>query len=188
MQKITLSLLSSLLLVTACSSNSDKENGALADMPQWYLNPAVKGHWSDAQCVPFSGRISADEREARLIATQSLALRIEQRFSSLEEARESKTSSNRGVNTGAHTEVNLRGLVNSALQGIKVEKRGLFELQDSQQFCVLVTLPNDNVKNEAEKLAAAFDGQLDANDETIIFEGYKAEAGQKRLRQSVENN
>jgi hypothetical protein len=173
--------------LTGCSNTDEENKGDLANVPDWIMMPQVEDGIAESACVPWSGNMSIDKDEATHIARSRLAKQIGLRAAGMSKAFADKTTVDAGVSSGTHFENNSRQVFEQTLVGSKPAKAGLFTIDKNKQFCVLVEITPEKTKQLYDGLVSASGKQLNAQDDRILFQQFKAWKGQNELTEALKN-
>ncbi|WP_462152655.1 hypothetical protein [Pseudoalteromonas xiamenensis] len=167
---MTLSIFTSALLLSACSS-TEKTNASEMGMtiPSWVTNPTIEKGFAASSCVLASNSFSLDKSQAAMLARDEIAKQIDTRLSSLQEAFSKKAqlgNENLVKETFSQTIANF---TDQSLQGTIVEKVDYAQMGDNKNVCVLVTLPEEKAKRLFEMLIAEGPTKLDPENEALLY-------------------
>ncbi|WP_068547690.1 hypothetical protein [Thalassotalea crassostreae] len=183
--------ISTLLISTiaACSNtNSGNDSGALKNLPSWVTTPTSEKGLADSACVQYSGTINVDKSEAVVLASEQLAGQLERKVSFLAKSFQSKTKTTDGLNVGTNFTQSGQQLVQQTLVGTKAIKMGVYEVSDKEQLCVLVELNGDETKEFYAKMKQNSKATLDAQDDSVIYEEFRAYKADQELQKAISNN
>ena len=174
-------------LITGCASQKSINQGELADIPEWILSPQIENGIAESACVPWSGNMAIDKDEASHIARDRLAKQIEQRAAGMTKAFADKTTTNKGLNTGTTFESVSRQIFDQTLAGSKPTKAGLFTIDENKQFCVMVEINPENTSKLYQNIVTETGAQLNADDNAVLFQQFKAWKAQEGLDKELKN-
>ena len=186
MKKLAITLLTAALM-TGCASQDRKNKGELASTPDWILSPQIENGIAESACVIWSGNIAIDKDEASHIARDRLAKQIELRSAGMTKAFSDKTTTSNGLNTGTTFESVSRQIYDQTLKGTKPTKAGIFIIDAKKNFCVMVEVDPDKTKKLYKNIVAASGAQLNADDDAVLFQQFKAWKAQGELDKALSN-
>jgi hypothetical protein len=175
------------LLLSACSNTDKMNKGELADVPDWILAPQIENGIAESACVPWSGSISIDKDEASHIARDRLAKQIDVRAAGMTKAFADKATTSAGLNTGTTFESVSRQIFDQVLKGSKPSKAGLFTIDEKKNFCVMVEITPEKTKELYNGIVASSGKQLSAEDNSVLFQQFKAWKAQGELDKVLKN-
>ncbi|MGX5174004.1 hypothetical protein ACUR5C_08285 [Aliikangiella sp. IMCC44653] len=186
MKKLVTSLIATLLL-SACAGQDKINKGELADVPDWILSPQIEDGIAESACVAWSGNMSIDKDEASHIARDRLAKQIDIRAAGMTKAFADKTTTSAGMNTGTTFESVSRQIFDQTLKGSKPTKAGLFTIDMKKNFCVMIEVSPEQTKALYNGIVSASGKQLNAEDDRVLFQQFKAWKAQQELDKNLEN-
>ena len=172
-----------LTLLAACGSVPEKEQAA--SIPSWILSPTIDDGIAATACVNFSGNMNIDKAQAVATARADITKQINIKVQAMDKTYARKTeTADKMVSSNVFESVS-KQLAQQSLVGSRPEKVEILDIAGKQQLCAMVTLKpaiteklfKDIIKNSGEKIAA--------QDESILFEEFKAHKAQQELESST---
>lgn len=184
--KFTMTIIATVTLALAgCSTNPNvgNEANALADLPHWMIAPEVEGGIADVACVVSSGSLNIDRSEAVHLATEQLAGQLSRKVASLSKSFQSKTKTPQGLNVGSNFTQTGQQLIEQEMNGVKPLKMGIYTINAQEQLCIMVGMVADKTQSLFQQLKGASKADLDARDESVLYEKFRAyKAGEELQR------
>lgn len=170
-------------VLASCGSVPEKEQAA--SIPSWILNPTIDDGIAATECVNFSGNMNIDKAQAVASARANITKQINVKVQAMDKTYARKTETADKLVTSNVFESVSKQLAQQSLVGSRPEKVEILEIAGKQQLCAMVTLKpaiteklfQDIIKNSGEKIAA--------QDESILFEEFKAHKAQQELESST---
>ncbi|KPU83600.1 hypothetical protein JI57_00780 [Psychromonas sp. PRT-SC03] len=177
--------LSTLFLLGACSSNTIEET-SVGDIPSWILNPQVEEGIAVTECVLFSGNMSIDKQQALANARTALAQRIETRVSALDKSYREKIEVKTGVQSGSTFSSVSKLVTEQVLVGTTPLKMDITKIAGKDNLCVLMGIGESSTKVLFENLVKKADRPLNANQEDVLYQEFKAKRANDELNFELE--
>lgn len=186
-KRITL-LAITLAAIAGCASNPEegKSSGAMSNLPVWVVSPTSETGLADSACVQYSGSINVDRSEAITLANEQLAGQLERKVAFLAKSFQSKTKTSDGLNVGTNFTQTGQQLVNTSLNGAKATQMGVYEVSDVEQLCVMVEMDESRTRDFYSKMKQTSKASLDARDDDVIYEQFRAYKANQDLEQALE--
>lgn len=187
--RLTAQLSLSLILVAgvACTTPDNKPQGNI-QLPGWVITPEVKDGLAESACVPWSGFLSIDKEQATAIARNALVRQIELKAANMTKTYARKTDTISGSNVGANFESSARQIAEATLIGSKATKLDSFDIDGKKQLCVMVALPADATQKTFKQLVNKSGAKLNAKDEGVLYEEFRAYKAQQELEKILNKN
>jgi len=178
-------LISAGLLTLAACGTVPHETGALDGLPKWVTSPEVEGGIAESACVSFSGTMNVDRSEAIHLASEQLAAQLERKTAFLAKSFQSKTKTTEGLNVGTNFTQTGQQLVEQNLSGVKAQEMGVFKVAGTDQLCVMVAIESGKTKTIYQTLKTASKAQLNAKDDGVIYEQFRAYKADQELQKAM---
>ncbi len=177
----------SVLALFACSSSEPLEETSVGDIPEWILNPNIEDGIAVSDCVLFSGNMSIDRKQAIAQARVLLAAEIETRVKGLDETYQDKVQVNNESTSGSTFASVSQQITEQTLVGAKAIKTDIVDISGKDNLCVLVGMQSGETRDLYEKLVKASNKNLSPQDDDVLYQEFKAERAQGRLKEALEN-
>lgn len=189
MKMRTALLVAALATFAGCASNPDagKSTDALKNLPAWAISPTSETGLADSACVQYSGSLNVDRSEAITLASEQLAAQLEKKVAFLAKSFQSKTKTTDGLNVGTNFTQTGQQLVNTTLNGTKATEMGVFEVSDVEQLCVLVEMDEGRTRDFYNKMKDTSKATLDAQDDGVIYQQFRAYKADQELEQALQS-
>ncbi|WP_373089712.1 hypothetical protein [Zhongshania sp.] len=186
--KATLALFT--VILTGCASGPQKGEASAAQskLPSWVLMPEVEDSIAEASCVSASGAFNVDRSEAIHFASEQLAAQLQRNIAFLAKGFQSKTGSSEGVNVGTDFNQTGRQLVEQSISGIKAVETGIYEISGVDHVCVLVAISPAASQHVYSTLKAQSGAKLNADDDAVLYEQFRAYKADQALEQTQKAN
>jgi len=152
---------------------------SMSDYPGWV---DVPDEWQASSCVSFSGVMSADRKQAVQYATADLSKQLEVQVAGLVKSALEKTESSQGTNVGQNFSEASRGFFRQTMRGVRPVDAGTYQIANKDMYCVLVAMPEENVKAAFDSSLDQAKAQLSSKDESILFERFRAQQLDQELQ------
>lgn len=177
-----------LAAVAGCASNPEegKSSGAMSNLPAWVISPTSETGLADSACVQYSGSLNVDRSEAITLASEQLAAQLDKKVAFLAKSFQGKTKTTDGLNVGTNFTQTGQQLVNTSLNGAKATQMGVYEVSDVEQLCVLVEMDESRTRDFYSKMKQTSKATLDARDDDVIYEQFRAYKANQELEKALE--
>ena len=173
------------LILQGCATDEKQVKVKQAgNIPEWVLNPVIKDGLAAAECVAWSGNFTVDREQATAFARANLTKQISLKSAAMDETYARRVDASTGRNTGTSFESTSKQIAEQELRLTRAVKVAPATINDEKQLCVLVTLEPEHTKQLFKKIVSST-GQLSAQDESILYEEFKAFKAQQRLEQAI---
>lgn len=176
--------LSAIALVVACGSNPDKPNPVTETIPDWVLNPVIEDGLVSTECVNWSGNMNIDKAQAVASARAEITKQIDVKVKAMDKTYARKTETSDKLVTSNVFESVSKQLAQQSLSGSRAEKVDIVKIAGKQQLCAMVTLKPAVTKMLFKDIIKSSGVQVSAQDESILFEEFKAHKAQQELEAS----
>lgn len=177
--------LTCMLAISACStSHVAKED--VAGIPEWLVHPEVAGGVAVTECVPWSGDMSIDQKQAIAQARAAIASQITLRVRAMDKTYQSKpgsAGSNGGVFESASQQVTER-----TLNGTQVAKMAIMPIDKVKHLCVQVNYGASETKELFERLVGESHVVLSKSDKDVLWDEFKAARMHEELKAEFSKN
>jgi hypothetical protein len=165
--------------LSGCAAEKKVEKPGI-DLPMWVLNPTVEGGIASTECVIYSGDISLDKAEATALARADIAKQIDVKVKALYKTYQRKFKTKDGVSAGGVFESVSKQIAQQQLKGARAIKMDLIEIDGKKQWCVMVALDPALTERLFKSIVKESNVNLDPQDESVLYEEFKAyKAGQE---------
>jgi hypothetical protein len=178
--------LSAALLAAGCAS-TDKEKQDIAGVPNWVTSPSYKDGIAATECVPKSANFSLDRKEAVANARQALAQQIDLKVKAMDKTYQRRTRGEEKTATGSTFESVSRQVTETNLNGSRVVKTGYVDLGGQKNMCVMVAFGDSEMQKIFDDLVEASGKELNAQDEDVLYQEFKAHKAQQALDKELAN-
>ncbi|MDN2662832.1 hypothetical protein [Psychromonas sp. 14N.309.X.WAT.B.A12] len=178
--------LSTIVLLTACSSSEPVQETAVGDIPGWILNPQIDDGIAVSECVLWSGNMSIDKQQAVANARTSLAQRIETRVSAMDKTYRDKIEASSGVESGTTFSSVSKQVTQQTLVGTNPIQTDIVNIADKTNLCVLVGIGQQSTQAIFEQLISASERTVNAQQKDILYQEFKAERADLALDKEIE--
>jgi len=178
--------LSTLVLLTACSSSDPVQETAVGDIPGWILNPQIDDGIAVSECVLWSGNMSIDKQQAVANARTSLAQRIETRVSAMDKTYRDKIEASSGVESGTTFSSVSKQVTQQTLVGTNPIQTDIVKIEDKNNLCVLVGVGQESTKAVFDGLVKASERPLNSGQEDLLYQEFKAQRADVQLDKELE--
>ncbi|PIE75366.1 MAG: hypothetical protein CSA18_00325 [Deltaproteobacteria bacterium] len=177
---ISVLFIAGIVLLSGCTSSKSEPEPKGIDLPAWILNPTIEGGLASTECVVYTGDISLDKAEATAVARASLAKQIEVKVKAMDKTYQRKVKTKEGVAAGGVFESVSKQVASQYLKGSRVIKMDLIEIDGKKQWCVMVALDPSLTEKLFKNIVKESGANLDPQDESVLYEEFKAfKAGQE---------
>jgi len=171
--------------LSACSSNPTPEV-LNENIPDWVLNPSLENGIAHAECVSSSGNMSIDKAQAIALARVGLAQQISTRVKALDKTFQERVDVDGNSAIGATFSSVSKQVTNQALVGATPLKTSYANFNGKNQLCVLTGLSPDKTESLFKSLVSASNKNLSMNDESVLYQEFKAYKAQQELDRELE--
>ena len=176
-------VISSLLFLSACSSTPTSQSVPLnqADsLPDWVLTEPKSEGLTSAQCVLWSGNMSASKSHAINLARSEIAKKILVLVKDMEKSFNSTKQNNDEIQTSSNFEQISKQVTEQSLAGAQSKEVAFAKIDNKKHLCVLVVMENTNpiIDKIIEK------ANLDPESDEFLYQEFK----NKKLTQEMEND
>ncbi|WP_258546811.1 hypothetical protein [Psychromonas sp. B3M02] len=178
--------LSTIVLLTACSSNEPVQETAVGDIPGWILNPQIDDGIAVSECVLWSGNMSIDKQQAVANARTSLAQRIETRVSAMDKTYRDKIEAASGVESGTTFSSVSKQVTQQTLVGTNPIQTDIVNIADKTNLCVLVGIGQQSTQAIFDQLISASERTVNTQQKDILYQEFKAERADLALDKEIE--
>ncbi|MEG3754594.1 hypothetical protein [Psychromonas arctica] len=178
--------LSTLVLLTACSTSDPVQETAVGDIPGWILNPQIDDGIAVSECVLWSGNMSIDKQQAVANARTSLAQRIETRVSAMDKTYRDKIEASSGVESGTTFSSVSKQVTQQTLVGTNPIQTDIVDIADKTNLCVLVGIGQQSTQAIFDQLISASERTVNAQQKDILYQEFKAERADLALDKEIE--
>lgn len=178
-------LFASISLLTGCST-TEKSEKPKVDLPMWVLNPVIEGGIAASECVVYTGDIGIDKAEAVALGRASLAKQIEVKVKAMDKTYQRKVKSKKGIAVGGVFETVSKQIAKRDLQGARAIKFDVINVGGKDQLCVMVALDPTLTEKLFKNLVKESGADLNAQDESALYEEFKAYKAQQELDAEME--
>ena len=178
--------LPALALLTACSNSNPSQETTVGSIPSWILNPQVEDGIAVSECVLWSGNMSIDKQQAIANARTALAQRIETRISALDKTYRDKVEVASGVESGSTFSSVSKQVTQQTLVGTTPIKTDIVNIAGKDNLCVLVAIGQQATKNVFDELISAAKRPLNAQQEDVLYQEFKAQRAEQQLDQELD--
>jgi hypothetical protein len=182
--KLTVTLAGLLILAACSTSHVAKED--VAGLPEWLVHPEVAGGIAATECVPWSGDMSVDQKQAVAQARASIASQITLRVRAMDKTYQSKSGS-AGSNSGVFESVS-RQTTERTLNGTQVAKMGVIPIGKAKHLCVQVNYGATETKELFERLVGESQVTLSKTDKDVLWDEFKAARAHEDLKAEFNKN
>ena len=173
-----------LMVLGGCASTGDGTSEAI---PDWVANPHVDGGLAATQCVAWSGNMSLDRDHAATLARADLAKQIESKAQAVDKVHDNKTTTSDGIVVGGVFERTAKVTAEQNLRMAIPSKVGIIDVADQKQLCTMVTLQPEQTHALFKALIKDSKVQLNAKDEDVLYQEFKATMAQQDLDKTFGN-
>ena len=186
----TLAAVSVCVILVSCASapkEATKPEPSSA-LPDWVANPTIEDGIASSECVPWSGDMSLDRAEAVAKARADLTKQIEIRVKAMDKTYARKVKTAGGVTTGGTFETVSKQVANRNLNASQVNKISMVDINGTQHLCAMVVFGREANKRIFEDLISASQvaPQISPQDESVLWEEFKAYKGQQELEKETQ--
>ena len=181
-------LMTGMFFITGCGGDKQPEKSNI-DLPMWVLNPTIEGGLASTECVIYTGDISLDKAEAIALGRASIAKQIEVKVKAMDKTYQRKVKTKDGVAAGGVFESVSKQVAQQHLQGARAIKMDLIDIDGKKQWCVMVALDPNLTKKIFKDIVkeSGVGANLDPQDESVLYEEFKAYKAGQELDEEVEN-
>lgn len=177
--------LSTIVLLTACSSSEPVQETAVGDIPGWILNPQIDDGIAVSECVLWSGNMSIDKQQAVANARTSLAQRIETRVSAMDKTYRDKIEASSGVESGTTFSSVSKQVTQQTLVGTNPIQTDIVNIADKTNLCVLVGIGQQSTQAIFDELISASERTVNGQQKDILYQEFKAERADIALDKEI---
>lgn len=179
LMKLTMAMAACAVMLTACGgSKMGKSN---IDLPDWVINPTIEGGIASTECVMYTGDISLDKAEAIALGRASLAKQLEVKVKAMDKTYQRKVKTKDGVSAGGVFESVSKQVAKQHLKGARAIRMDLIEIDEKKQWCVMVALDPGMTEKLFKNLVKDSGANLEPQDESVLYEEFKAYKAQQEL-------
>eukprot|EP00767_Chilomastix_cuspidata_P007135 gnl/Chilomastix_cuspidata/7712.p1 GENE.gnl/Chilomastix_cuspidata/7712~~gnl/Chilomastix_cuspidata/7712.p1 ORF type:complete len:192 (-),score=16.70 gnl/Chilomastix_cuspidata/7712:13-588(-) len=168
-----------------CAPQQQPEKKGI-DLPMWVLNPTIEGGIASTECVVYTGDISLDKAEAVALARASLAKQIEVKVKAMDKTYQRKVKTKDGVAAGGVFESVSKQVAQQYLKGARAIKMDLIDIEGKKQWCVMVAMDPSITEKLFKNLVKESGANLDPQDESVLYEEFKAYKAGQELDEEIE--
>ncbi|MEL0657940.1 hypothetical protein V6255_02210 [Psychromonas arctica] len=185
-KKFHLLSLSTIVLLSACSSSEPMQETVVGDIPSWILNPQVEDGIAVSECVLWSGNMSIDKQQAIANARTSLAQRIEIRVNGMDKTYRDKIEVTSGSESGSSFSSVSKQVTQQTLIGTSPLKTDIVKIADKNNLCVLVGVGQESTKAIFEGLVNASGRPMNSGQKDFLYQEFKAQRADLQLDKELE--
>ena len=185
-KKFHLLSLSTIVLLSACSSSEPMQETVVGDIPSWILNPQVEDGIAVSECVLWSGNMSIDKQQAIANARTSLAQRIEIRVNGMDKTYRDKIEVTSGSESGSSFSSVSKQVTQQTLIGTSPLKTDIVKIADKNNLCVLVGVGQESTKAIFEGLVNASERPMNSGQKGLLYQEFKAQRADLQLDKELE--
>jgi len=175
--KFSVVLIGSLVLVACSTSHVAKED--VSGIPEWVAHPVVEGGIAATECVPWSGDLSIDQKQAVAQARSAIASKITLRVRAMDKVYQSKSGSV-GSNTGVFESVSNQ-VTERTLNGTQVSQMAVMPIDKKKHLCVQVNYGSKETKELFERLVGESHVAVSKTDKQVLWDEFKAARAHEEL-------
>ncbi len=189
MKAILKTALSLTVATTLAACSSSPSNEALNEnIPDWVLNPSIEGGIAHSECVPSSNNMSIDKAQAVALSRVGLAQQISTKVKALDKTFQERVDVGDESVTGSTFSSVSKQLTNQMLVGAQPVKTSYANFNGKNQLCVMTALTPDKTKDLFNKLVSASERKLSPQDESVLYQEFKAYKAQQELDRELEKD
>lgn len=166
--------------LAACSSSTSTE-ALNENIPEWVLSPSIEDGIAHSECVPSSGNMSIDKAQAIALARVGLAQQISTKVKALDKTYQDRVDVEGETVTGSTFSSVSKQLTNQMLVGAQPVKTSYANFNGKNQLCVMTALSPEKTKDLFSKLVSASERKLSPQDESVLYQEFKAYKAQQEL-------
>lgn len=178
------------VLASGCATTGDSGGGgsqAGSSIPTWVSNPTYKDGIAATECMAASSNFSLDRKEAVANARQGLAQQLDLKVEAMDKTYQRRTRSEQDkASTGTSFESVSRQVTQTELNGSRTVKTGYVNLAGEKNLCVMVALGDSEMRKIFDGLIEASGREVNAKDEEILYEEFRAQKAQDELDEELE--
>lgn len=174
------------LTLLGCSSSEPMKETSIGDIPEWILNPYVEGGIATSDCVLFSGNMSIDRKQAIAQARVLLSAEIESRVAGMDETYQDKIQVNGESTSGSTFSSVSKQITDQTLIGSRTIRTDVVSISGKDNLCVLVGIEEGQTRELYESLLNATQRNLSPEDDSVLYQEFKAERAQARLQEAIQ--
>lgn len=189
MKAIYKTALSLAVISTLAACSSSPSNEALNEnIPDWVLNPSIENGIAHSECVPSSNNMSIDKAQAIALARVGLAQQISTKVKALDKTFQERVDVGDETVTGSTFSSVSKQLTNQMLVGAQPVKTSYANFNGKNQLCVMTALTPQKTKDLFDKLVSASERKLSPQDESVLYQEFKAYKAQLELDKELEKD
>lgn len=155
-------------------------------LPSWIANPIIEDGVAASECVPWTGDMSLDRAEAVAKARADLAKQIEIKVKAMDKTYARKVKTAEGIATGGVFETVSRQVTQQNLNATQVNRQDIVKINGQDHLCAMVVFGREATKRLFENLIKDSGvAQISPQDESVLFEEFKAYKAQQELDQET---
>ena len=97
----------------------------------------------------------------------------------------SKTKTTQGINVGSDFNQAGQQLIEQEMVGVKAYKMGIFTINNKNQLCVMVGMPEVNTRNIYQQLKTNSQATINPDDDAVLYQQFKAYQANQSLQQQL---
>ncbi|MFA9462227.1 hypothetical protein [Thiohalorhabdus methylotrophus] len=173
--------------LAGCGTAEKTETALHADgggpqVPDWVVDPEVKGGMAATECTRASGELSLDKAEAVALARANLAKQIRVKIQAMDKAYRRQVQARGGTVAGGTFESVSRQVTETYLMGSEIRKLRYVVLgEDGQYLCAMVGMDPERLKGLFTDLLEASGKHLEPAREAALYEEFRARQAQREL-------
>ncbi len=165
------SLLKKIVYKIVCLLILLKAGSALSNNSDWIFQPykLVKGGLPAVGCSSSSGDFGVDSMEAVMLAQSNLNTQISNRIVQMKKRiSEKRTTANKALSSSVFEQL-ATTFSEGALINAQTQRTEYVRINDTEQMCALVVLPNDSVKAMLHEAIKQPKSSIKAENESILY-------------------
>ena len=148
--------------------------------------PLIEGGFADTQCVDASADFNILKTKATALARAEIAKQINIQVKAMDKTHDELVEVNDGTAEGSTFSSVSKQVTNQMLAGTRSVKIDYVDFPDNtQKLCSMVTMEPDQTKELFDGLVKASGKKLSAQNESVLYQEFKAHKAQVELEKEA---
>ena len=168
-------------MLTACGSTPETK---LTTLPDWVAAPVIEDGIAASECVKASSKMSIDKKMVTAART-TIAQQLNSKVDAMAKTYSRRTETNEDTYVSGTFEDVSKQLTKQSLTGSQLVRFEQVMINNQPHWCGMVTMSPATTKALFDDLVEAADVPLNAKDEALMYEEFRAHKAQEDLAQEI---
>lgn len=169
-------------ILTGCGSTPEPQ---MKQLPDWVAAPILENGVAASECVKASSKMSIDKKMVTANARMTIAQEINTKVDAMSKTYARRTETNDETYVSGTFEDVSKQLAKQSLTGAQLVRFEQVMISGQPHWCGMVTLSPERTKSLFEDLVESADVPLNAKDEALMYEEFRASKAQDELAQEM---